>query len=121
METTPKFIEGKFSKSNIFSLMENIEKEVTDYLLNEVTYHNIWIVEKMYKSVLNIRFHYDLISIDKIVRRRHDIVHRNGKTVDGKSVIVSSEEVNSAIETIRDFISGGEKQLPQKIGKHPLK
>jgi len=121
VETTPKFIEGKFSKSNIFSLMENIEKEVTDYLLNEVTYHNIWIVEKMYKSVLNIRFQYDLISIDRIVRRRHDIVHRNGKTVDGKSVIVSSEEVNSAIETIRDFVSSVEKQLSQKIVKHQLK
>lgn len=120
VETTPKFIEGKFSKSNIFALMENLEKEVTDYLLNEVTYHNIWIVEKMYKSVLNIRFQYDLVSIDKIVRRRHDIVHRNGKTVDGKPVVISSEDVKSAIETIRDFVSDVEKELPQRIVEQSL-
>jgi glutaredoxin/DNA-directed RNA polymerase subunit RPC12/RpoP len=120
VETTPKFIDGKFSKSNIFALMENLEKEVTEYLLNEVTYHNIWIVEKMYRSVLNIRFQFDLVSIDKIVRCRHDIVHRNGKTVDGKPVVISSEDVKNAIEIIRDFVSGVEKQLPQKIVKRQL-
>jgi hypothetical protein len=120
VETTPRFIEGKFSKSHIFLLMENLEKEVTDYLLNEVTYHNIWIVEKMYRSVLNIRFPDDLVTVDKIIRCRHDIVHRNGKTVDGKPVVISSEDVKRAIETIRAFVSVVENQLPQKIGRHQL-
>jgi hypothetical protein len=100
--------------------MENLEKEVTDYLLNEVTYHNIWIVEKMYRSVLNIRFPDDLVTVDKIIRCRHDIVHRNGKTVDGKPVVISSEDVKRAIETIRAFVSVVENQLPQKIGRHQL-
>lgn len=118
VETTPKFIEGKFSKSNIFTLMENLKKEVADYLLNEVTYHNIWIVEKMYKGVLNIRFPHDLVPLQKIVMRRHDIVHRNGKTIDGKTIVVSSEDVKSAIETIKEFVIVVEKQLPQKIIKH---
>lgn len=120
VETTPKFIEGKFSKSNIFTLMENLEKDVTEYLLNEVTYHNIWIVEKMYKSVLNIRFPHDLLSLQKIIMRRHDIVHRNGKTIEGKTIVVSSEDVSSAIETVREFVSVVEKQLPRKIIKHQL-
>jgi len=115
VETTPRFIEGKFSKSNIFILMENLKKEVADYLLNEVTYHNIWIVEKMYKSVLNIRFPNDLVSLQKIIMRRHDIVHRNGKTIDGKTIVISSEDVQSAIGTISEFVAVIEKQLPQKV------
>ena len=118
VETTPKFIEGKFSKSNIFTLMENLKKEVADYLLNEVTYHNIWVVEKMYKGVLNIRFPHDLVPLQKIIMRRHDIVHRNGKTIDGKTIVVSSEDVKSAIETVKEFVVVVEKQLPQKIVKH---
>jgi len=120
VEITPKFIEGKFSKSNIFVLMENLKKEVADYLLNEVTYHNIWIVEKMYKGVLNIRFPNDLVPLQKIIMCRHDIVHRNGKTIEGKAIVISSEEVQSAIETIGEFVSVVEKQLPQKIVTHSL-
>ena len=117
VETTPKFMEAKLSVSSIYAHYRKMDKEVADYLQNDVLYHNIWNVEKMYRNVLGIHFPQDLVPLHKIIMTRHDIVHRNGKTVEGKRIIISSEDVKSAITTISDFISIIEKQLPQKITK----
>jgi len=114
IETTPKFTEAKLAKSDVFSWFERIDKEVTDYLQNDITFHNIWIAEKLYKNVLGIRFPQDLTSLNKIIMTRHDIVHRNGKTVAGKPVTLSVDDVKSTIKVISDFVSHVEKQLSIK-------
>lgn len=115
VETTPRFIEAKFSLSSIYAHYKKMNKEVVEYLQNDVLYHNVWTVEKLYRNVLGIQFPQDLVSLNKIIMKRHDIVHRNGKTVEGKTIIITSEEVESAIATISEFVSCIEKQLPQKI------
>jgi hypothetical protein len=92
-----------------------MDKEVAEYLQNDVLYHNIWAVEKLYRNVLGIQFPQDLVSLNKIIMKRHDIVHRNGKTVEGKTIVISAEEVKSAIATVSEFVSFIEKQLHQKI------
>jgi hypothetical protein len=111
IETTPKFAEAKLAKSDVFSWFERIDKEVADYLQNDITFHNIWIAEKLYKNVLGIRFPQDLTSLNKIIMTRHDIVHRNGKTVAGKPVNLSVDDVKNTIKVISDFVSHVEKQL----------
>jgi hypothetical protein len=118
VETTPKFMEAKFSLASIYAHYKKMNKEVVEYLQNDVLYHNVWTVEKMYKNVLGIQFPQDLVTLNKIIKKRHDIVHRNGKTVEGKTIIITAEEVESAITTVSDFVSFIEKQLPQKI-KNP--
>jgi glutaredoxin len=115
VETTPRFIEAKFSLSSIYAHYKKMDKEVAEYLQNDVLYHSIWTVEKLYRNVLGIHFPQDLTSLNKIIMKRHDIVHRNGKTVEGKTIIITTEEVKSAIATISEFVSFVEKQLPQKI------
>jgi len=64
-----------------------------------------------------------LLQIERELREHHARdadVHRNGKTIDGKTIVISSEDVQSAIETIVEFVSVVEKQLPQKIVIHSL-
>jgi glutaredoxin len=115
VETTPRFIEAKFPLSSIYAHYKKMDKEVAEYLQNDVLYHNIWAVEKLYRNVLGIQFPQDLVSLNKIIMKRHDIVHRNGKTVEGKTIVISAEEVKSAIATVSEFVSFIEKQLHQKI------
>lgn len=118
VEKVPKFTEAKITKSETYAWFERIDKEVADYLQSDVTYHNIFTVEKLYKSVLGVKFPppEDLVELTRIIETRHDIVHRNGKTVEGKVIVLSANDVKLAIKTINDFVSHVERQLPNKVG-----
>ncbi|HHG3355699.1 TPA: hypothetical protein ACPVYO_000684 [Vibrio parahaemolyticus] len=81
----------------------DIKSLVLRYVSN-VLYHNIPNVVEMYEQVLDV----DLNSIDKskvvqITNLRHDIVHRNGKSVDGKSINLNAQDFTNAIDDIKDF------------------
>jgi hypothetical protein len=91
-----------------------LEREVGDYLQNEVVYHNTWIVEKIYKNVLGVRFPEELGDLPKIIRTRHDIVHRNGKTTSGEVINLSADDVKNTIKIVSSFVSYIEKQLPRR-------
>ncbi|MCK6584649.1 MAG: hypothetical protein L6Q49_16260 [Anaerolineales bacterium] len=116
VEKVPRFSEAKITKSETFAWFERMDKEVADYLQSDVTYHNIFTVEKLYKSVLDVKFPSpeDLADLRRIIETRHDIVHRNGKTVEGKVIVLSANDVKFAIKTINEFVSHVEKQLPRK-------
>jgi len=45
----------------------------------------------------------DLGGIGRICAKRHDIVHRNGKTVQDEPVVLTPVEVREALTTIRAF------------------
>ena len=116
VEKVPRFTEAKITKSEIYAWFERMDKEVADYLQNDVTYHNIFTVEKLYKSVLDVRFPSpdDLVDLRKIIETRHDIVHRNGKTIEGEVIVLDDGDVKFAIKTVNEFVSHIEKQLPRK-------
>jgi len=72
--------------------------------LKELTLHNVGTV----KEVLGAMFgkHMDSLEVGEIGRicsKRHDIIHRNGKTVDDQPIKLTTEEVKQAIRTIREF------------------
>ena len=115
VEKVPRFTEAKITKSEIYAWFERMDKEVADYLQNDVTYHNIFTVEKLYKSVLDVRFPSpdDLVDLRKIIETRHDIVHRNGKTVEGEVIVLNDSDVKFAIKVVNEFVSHVEKQLPR--------
>lgn len=116
IEKVPTFSKSTITKSEAFAWFERIDKEVADYLQSDVTYHNIFTVEKLYRSVLDVRFPPpdNLADLSRIIKTRHDIVHRNGKTVEGETIILSPNDVKFAIKTVSEFISHVEKQLPHK-------
>ena len=60
----------------------NLEKLVMDKL-SKVIWHHLDKISEMYANTFSVTFPDDLSHLEKSVKDRHDIVHRNGKSVDG--------------------------------------
>ena len=71
--------------------------------VSEVLYHNIPNVVEMYEQVLGTKLDIDISKIIKITKLRHDIVHRNGKTIDGNKISLNTEDFTQAIDDIKEF------------------
>lgn len=85
---------------------ENIpSKYVQDYL-SGLLYHRIVIVFEVYKAILMPHKYHKISMKDiiKLVKLRHDIVHRNGKKTDGSSNIFDQQELVKAFSTVEIFL-----------------
>lgn len=102
IESYPDFKERKIEMSRIFAEQERI-KETAKKVMVEVIYHNLAKVSKMYNATFKIAFP-DIATMAKCVHIRHDIVHRNGKTVDGKSVPLNKEVISKLIRETSAFV-----------------
>ncbi|QBL10763.1 hypothetical protein E0Z06_15175 [Rheinheimera sp. D18] len=71
--------------------------------VSDILYHNIPNVVEMYEQVLGIKLDIDISKVVKVTKLRHDIVHRNGKTIDGTMISVSSKDFAQAIDHIKEF------------------
>jgi hypothetical protein len=86
------FKEKKFTMNDIFTEYNQIRKTALTYL-TEITWHKLEKVSMLYKDVLDLEFPKDIGSIYRIVRRRHDIVHRCGKTKDGLDIELDISDI----------------------------
>ena len=102
--------EKKYSVEDVLDWHKNIESRVERYL-NDIIWHNLYIVEKLYREVLNIRFPDDVSDIKRAIGIRHDIVHRNGKAKNGKARSFSESEVVALISKIEKMVSTLQSQL----------
>ena len=92
IKSTPKFQKEKITISSIFDEIEKIEEKAQSYLINMV-WHNIAKVKSMFKHTLNVSFQDDISWLTAAINKRHDIVHRNGKTKDGIEIHIDINEV----------------------------
>lgn len=101
----------KISISEIYIKLDELEKSIPDEL-DKIIYHRIEVVSGLYKNVLKVSFLNEYISeINKAIEIRHDIVHRNGKTNEGESVIVTSDMVTRLLTISKEFLSDIDKQV----------
>jgi hypothetical protein len=105
----PEFKQRKFELKEIFEQYENLEEVVKTVLL-DIIYHDLRKVREMYRNTFEIEFP-DLEKPIQYVLVRHDIVHRNGKTKDGKSLSITTQDVSTAIVEIENFITDIAKRL----------
>ncbi|MBP3717736.1 MAG: hypothetical protein J6I79_09615 [Paludibacteraceae bacterium] len=96
------FRERKFNISEVVGMFKNLSGYIKE-TLNKLVYHNMSSVSKMYKDVLNIELG-DVSFLKDAISKRHDIVHRNGKTLDGKEVVVTKDDVIYLSKQILDFM-----------------
>lgn len=91
VETFDNFKKEKFELQEIFNYYDNINEKATKAML-DVIYHDLPKVKGMYADTLNVNLP-DLSNIYKAVLKRHDFVHRNGKTKDGEKHTIESADI----------------------------
>lgn len=109
------FKEFKYKKINLgdlFIYFDEAEKHATKAMA-DVTYHNLSKVAKMYESTFSIDFP-NFSDIQKYISIRHDLVHRNGKTKEGKKIDINEDDVNKLIDKTKVFIDKLDQELRSK-------
>jgi len=112
VETYPEFKKRTFELSDLFNCQNEIANTAKNVML-EIIYHNLVTVKAMYRQTFDIGFP-DLAKPLEYVRTRHDLVHRNGKTKDGKIVKLDQASVSEAINDIKNFISNIDDEFTLK-------
>lgn len=96
------FSARKFTLNEIFDRMDHLEKEVRNYLL-DLIWHNLPKIRTIYENTFELDFPSDIKNIYQAIAKRHDIVHRSGKTKDCKPVKVSRDEIEKLMWDVRSF------------------
>ena len=98
----PDFKSQKISVSEIFSFSNTIRERAKTVMVG-VIYHNMPTVREMYAKTFNIKFP-DISNLQRYILTRHDLVHRNGKTVDGKLVKINDELIDNLRVAVVGFV-----------------
>ncbi len=106
------FKEQKLGMNELLDVANKAD-EIAKKAMLEVLYHNLPKVSKMYEATLKIVFP-NFSEIQKAVSIRHDLVHRNGKTKEGKEIIIDDIMVDDIISKIESFISEIDQRLNDK-------
>ena len=71
--------------------------------LSNILYHNIPKVKRIFEIILGTTINVDISELNKIMKVRHDIVHRNGKTKEGVRIDLSNDDILQIISHIESF------------------
>lgn len=112
IETTPEFKAEKVSLADVFKAAEHVERKARAYLI-DVVWHHIGRVKPMYRATLGIEFPEDLRAIFRAVDTRHDMVHRNGKTKDGKEIPITPQDLTQLISVVEAFVQHVDTRLAE--------
>ncbi len=113
IETHPQFRKRKLLLSEIFNEKENLQRTAKVVML-ETIYHNLSNIKNMYTDTFKIQFPM-IASISKSVSKRHDLVHRNGKTKNGLDLNVSTEEITTLAKSLNTFVLEIESEINKVI------
>ena len=109
IDSEPKFKERKVSYRDILREAAKVEEAAKQELL-DVVWHNIGKTKAMYDDVLGVKLG-DVGKIASAVQRRHDIVHRNGRTKEGSVLTVSTDDIQGLIKEVERLASRIEVKL----------
>jgi hypothetical protein len=104
VETTPDYKQTKISLAEIFKEHESIREHAKEHLLGLI-WHNLAKLKPMFKASLGIHFPESMGALIKATHVRHDLVHRGGKTKEGKEVQVSQQEVANLATDLEKFVN----------------
>lgn len=102
IETHPEFKKRKFELREIFEEYDKL-KETAKVVMLDTIYHNLPSVSQIFKDTFKIDFP-SIKEVYECVLKRHDLVHRNGKTKDGTPVKPDENAVNELIENVSKFV-----------------
>jgi len=95
----PKMTDLLCDEEHIGELIEEMKAKLkTD--LTKTSWHDLEKVARRF-SQIGIKVPFSKSGLNKIIDTRNDIVHRNGRTAGGDSVVVMRDQIESAINTVR--------------------
>ncbi|WP_276169105.1 hypothetical protein [Zobellia alginiliquefaciens] len=109
VKTHPDFEKRKFELKEIFEQSDNLKETAKKIMLNTI-YHNLPTVREMYRNTFEIDFP-KIKETYQYVLMRHDLVHRNGKTKEGKEVITDKKAIIGLIQSVNELVYGVAKEL----------
>lgn len=99
----PSFKDEKIKVCNIFQEYNTIKDKISERIQGTL-YHNLWLVKDVFEKTFNITFP----SIDGLlsfIQIRHDLVHRNGRTIKGEAVIIDGKKLESLFFEISNLVT----------------
>jgi hypothetical protein len=93
---------------------ENLLEDIAKREMSKLMYHNVEKIAEIYRAVMNISFP-PIADVTRDVFKRHDLVHRNGKTVEGEAVNIDKQMVDDVIQRIETFIIAIHKDIEALI------
>lgn len=109
VENCKDFSEKKLNLQDIYRRLEALESEIKEYL-DSLLYHNLFKIKALYFECFEIDLG-ELKELSKKVAKRHDIVHRNGKTKEGNDLNISKADVEQIWKEVKDLVERIESQL----------
>ena len=94
--------------NHIESIFENDLEKIKSKILSTIageTFHSHEKIKHYFKGILDIEINYDFSTFGKIINKRHDIVHRNGRTKKNELLRIDKDELNNDINEIHRFIN----------------
>jgi hypothetical protein len=93
--------------------MDDSTMEVEAYL-QQLVWHRLDKVGPLMSSAVGIEVP-DIGPLMKHISVRHDIVHRGGKTKDGKTIDLDAQDVSTLRERITAFVNTLESKLQERF------
>lgn len=103
VETTDDFKDSKIKISDLFREHDGILGKVQEFL-GRIVWHRLSRVSLMYKNTLNITFPKDVGDIYKSIKIRHDIIHRNGKNIEGQEIYITKDDIQKLIVNVESLV-----------------
>jgi hypothetical protein len=102
IETHPEFKKQNFELREIYKEYDKLEETAKRVMLDTI-YHNLPTVSQMFADTFKIEFP-SIKEVYELVLKRHDLVHRNGKTKDGNPVVTDDNAINNLMEKVTKFV-----------------
>ena len=109
-----EFKNSRVEVKNVYEFLKNIEEKIKNELA-DLIYHNVRKISAIYKAVLRVDFSpseqlYTAIGV------RHDLVHRNGKTKDGKFHKLTKLDVEKVMVEVERLVT----EIQMQIDPEPM-
>jgi|25_taG_2_1085351.scaffolds.fasta_scaffold17075_1 hypothetical protein len=109
IKTHPEFKKRKFQLREIFDESDKLNETAKKTML-DVIYHNLPTVKEMYEDTFQINFP-SIKEVYKYVFQRHDLVHRNGRTKEGKVVETNERAISDLTIKVKQLVKGLVEEL----------
>lgn len=96
--------------SEVFNIHDKIINMAND-AIDQISFHNVVTAKTLYENVLSVKFPKEIAWLIKAITNRHDIVHRNGRTLKNEDLQISHEEIESLATNVLAFVKEIDAQV----------